>query len=388
MSTRIISLDDAQEFKGCVLGYGHFTTIHPGHIRYLRHAKVQGEKLVIALKGDGLKNNSQRYQFNQKERAEALSLLNIADAVILLDENELVTVVDNFEPNILILGKEFEHSPEPEMKESIEILKSKNLTVMFHGGDIHYSTADLLSTPERELKKKRQYQFKVACRRQGLHLDSIISSMNKWKSTKLIVLGDTIIDQYAACEAVGMSAEAPVVVVRELKRRNFIGGAAIVASHIRNLGAQCKFISVVGDDATSEIVRNSLVEQDIEDGLVFDKTRPTTFKKRYVVDNQKLFRVTRLEDHNLDSDVEDQVIKQLEESAKTAKGIVVSDFVYGVITDRVLDAIQNLSRKYGLMLFGDLQCSSQIGSVTKFRGFSLLCPNEREARIALQAKEE
>ena len=38
------------------------------------------------------------------------------------------------------------------------------------------------------------------------------------------------------------------------------------------------------------------------------------------------------------------------------------------------------------MLFGDLQCSSQVGSVTRFQNFSLLCPNEREARLALQDK--
>ena len=39
------------------------------------------------------------------------------------------------------------------------------------------------------------------------------------------------------------------------------------------------------------------------------------------------------------------------------------------------------------MLFGDLQCSSQVGSVTKFKEYDLLCPNEREARIAMQDKE-
>ena len=49
-----------------------------------------------------------------------------------------------------------------------------------------------------------------------------------------------------------MSAEAPVVVVRELEQKNFIGGAAVVASHISALGAQCDFISVVGADSTAE----------------------------------------------------------------------------------------------------------------------------------------
>ena len=75
-----------------------------------------------------------------------------------------------------------------------------------------------------------------------------------------------------------MSAEAPVVVVRELEHKNFIGGAAVVASHISALGAQCDFISVVGDDDTADLVRNELSAQEIGDGLCRDPSRPTTFK--------------------------------------------------------------------------------------------------------------
>jgi bifunctional ADP-heptose synthase (sugar kinase/adenylyltransferase) len=66
---------------------------------------------------------------------------------------------------------------------------------------------------------------------------------------------------------------------------------------------------------------------------------------------------------------------------------VVSDFVYGVVTPRVLEVVQELTRRHGLLLFGDLQCSSQVGSITRFQNFSLLCPNERELRLALQDKD-
>jgi len=194
------------------------------------------------------------------------------------------------------------------------------------------------------------------------------------------------VDQYAACEAIGMSAEAPVVVVKELEQRNFIGGAAVVAAHIRALGAQCDLVSVVGNDNTAQLVKQALVNQQVGDGLTTDPSRPTTFKKRYLVENQKLFRVSRLEEHNLDATIENQVIKQLEALAPKAKGIVVSDFVYGIVTPKILEVVHQLAKKHKLMLFGDLQCSSQVGSVLRFQHFSLLCPNEREARLALQDK--
>ena len=76
MPTQSLRLEDAATWRGCVLAYGHFNTIHPGHIRYLRHARGLGEQLVVALIGD----TPTKFTFQQQERAEALSLLGIADA--------------------------------------------------------------------------------------------------------------------------------------------------------------------------------------------------------------------------------------------------------------------------------------------------------------------
>ena len=121
--------------------------------------------------------------------------------------------------------------------------------------------------------------------------------------------------------------------------------------------------------------------------LIKDSSRPTTFKKRYIVESQKLFRVSRLEDHKLSKSIENKVISKLREYANVVDGIVISDFVYGVMTQRIIDEIIALSKKYSLLVFGDLQCSSQVGDITNFKEFALLCPNEKETRIALKDNE-
>ena len=147
------------------------------------------------------------------------------------------------------------------------------------------------------------------------------------------------------------------------------------------------FLSVVGNDNNAKIINEELTKQGIICELIEDSSRPTTFKKRYVVENQKLFRVSRLNDNFLSKSIEMKFIDRLEKLAPNVDGIVVSDFVYGVITPKIISKIIELSNKYNLKIFGDTQCSSQIGLVTKFRNFTLLCPNEKEARIALQDKE-
>jgi rfaE bifunctional protein kinase chain/domain len=384
VSDILYSLDQAASLQGCVLAYGHFTTIHPGHIRYLRHARGLGDKFTIALIGDGETGQSP-FLFPQSERAEALSLLGIAYAIVLLKGDELSEAIQVIRPEVMVLGTELQGRSE--MVQPLELLKAQGGSVQFHAGEVSYASTALLTSSEKDLRQQRRLQFSAACHRQGLTQGDLLASMETWSQARLVVLGDTIVDQYAACEAIGMSAEAPVVVVRELAKRNFIGAAAVVAAHIRSLGAQVDLVSVVGDDSTANLVQQELQVQGIGDALTRDPSRPTTFKKRYVVENQKLFRVSRLEQHNLDGPIEDQVIARLEELAPNVQGIVVSDFVYGVVTPRVLSAVQALAHRHNLMLFGDLQCSSQVGSISRFQNFTLLSPNERELRLALQDKD-
>ena len=63
MKDKLIDLDQLKGLRDFSLGYGHFTTIHSGHIRYLKHAKSLASKLVIALKGDGDISNKENLHY-------------------------------------------------------------------------------------------------------------------------------------------------------------------------------------------------------------------------------------------------------------------------------------------------------------------------------------
>ena len=102
-----------------------------------------------------------------------------------------------------------------------------------------------------------------------------------------------------------------------------------------------------------------------------------------MVENQKLFRVSKIKSHHISEKIENAIIDRLISVAKNIDGIMISDFVYGVITPKILDTIINIAKRYNIKLFGDLQCSSQVGDVTKFKEFDLITPTEKEARVAL-----
>jgi len=385
LTDKFIPISKVKPISDSVLVYGHFSTIHPGHIRYLRNASKKAKNLIVLLIGD--KDTSQKYHFTQKERAEGLSSIEMISKIVLLEGTELSLAITKIKPSFLVLGKEFENTDNKLILSAIEIMKKQGGGVEFHAGLINYATSELLIDSTETLQNKKFTQFKEACKRQELSLNNLLNAIDNFKNSNLIVIGDSILDQYSACEALGMSAEAPVVVVKELEHRNFIGGAALVAANVSSLGAKCDFISVLGNDDNAQTLIKSLKINNVSHHFIIDNSRSTTFKKRYMVENQKLFRVSKLNDEMLSIAIEKEMIRKLESLAPNVDGIIVSDFVYGVITPKLLEKVYEVANKYNLMLFGDLQCSSQVGRVTKFKEYDLLCPNEREARIALQDKE-
>ena len=289
--TPILDLENSKEFKGTVLGFGHFNSVHTGHIRYLKHAKELGKRFVVCVMKsvEGESTNI----FSQLDRAESVSQLGIADAIILLPDNSLFETIKKLDPSCLVLGKEYENNISNDISNTIKLLDQKKKKIIYHAGDITYASSDLLLNSESQLINERKKQFIQALKRQNISKQDLLNSSKRLKKSKLLVIGDSIVDQYTACEALGMSAEAPVIVVKELDQKNFIGGAAIVASHIASLQSDCHFISVIGDDEQGNWLKENLKKQSINSHLFIEKERPTTLKKRYMVENQKLFRVSR-----------------------------------------------------------------------------------------------
>ena len=371
------------------LCYGHFSILHPGHFRYLEHAASKGIGLAVLIKGDKFLDEFEKNPlFTEWDRAKGLAALSYVDQIFVQSEVGIEAAIAQLQPDVLFLGREFEINRKNEMKLAVSSVEQLGGKVEYHAGETHYSASSLKEYSADLASEQRFNTFKQSCLRQNLNSAQLLDAMSKFNNANIVVIGDTIIDQYVACDALGMSAEAPVIVLRELEEETFLGGAAIVASHIAKMGAKCHFISVTGNDEHGSTLPARLDKVGITHNLIIDNTRPTTFKTRYMVERQKMFRISRLREHNLSFEIEHKIIENLEKAAATADGILISDFVYGCITPNILSVARDLSKRHGIMLFGDVQCSSQMGDILKFNDFNLITPTEREARISLGNKDD
>jgi rfaE bifunctional protein kinase chain/domain len=385
MASKVVSLEQLPRSTIDCLAYGHFDLIHPGHVRYLLNARSKFGRLTVAVMADKHSGTISPFNHQQAERASAVAELSCVDRVVLLPSENFSQAVDYLKPSVLVLGEEFKQTKHVDVTKAIRLQRSSGRRIVFDSGG-NESAGSLLSRSESDIEEELFAKFHKVLSRNNIDLDYLGSLVKSWRGAKVLVVGDSIIDRYVTCEALGLSAEAPVVVVREKQEKCFAGGAAIVAAHVSALGGKCSLVSVVGEDESKYVLLDALDEYGVQATLVTDKSRPTTLKTRFVVESQKLFRTSRLEEREIDTETELALIREIETKARDVEVIIVSDFNYGVITERVLSALEKLADGHQCHLVGDLQCSSQFGSVLKFKNFSLITPNEKEARIALHDK--
>jgi D-beta-D-heptose 7-phosphate kinase/D-beta-D-heptose 1-phosphate adenosyltransferase len=183
------------------------------------------------------------------------------------------------------------------------------------------------------------------------HLQDVITAMH---GRKVVVIGEAILDSYSNGTVSRICPEAPVPVVTVDTHTDAPGGAANLAANAAALGADVTLLSVVGADEQARTLADSLLRCGVDPGgLVLSLARETLSKHRIAASGQMLVRHDRGTTTALSYDEENQLIAALEAHIPTVEVVMVSDYSYGVLTERVRDAIQTLRRAHGTALFVD-----------------------------------
>ena len=356
------------------LVYGNFNILHPGHLRLLKFAKESADYLIVAVNSNKL--TSDPNLFDEKIRLESIQATSFVDEAFILNE-DILDYIKRTKPTFVVKGKE--HQIEKNKEE--EILKSYGGKLLFTSGEIGFSSLDLLNK-EFEINDSFIQHEKKYIQRHNIKKDDLITLINNFSKLNILVVGDTIIDEYITCDPIGMSQEDPTIVVTPLSTKKFIGGASIVAAHAKTLGANVSYISVLGEDENYTFIENYLKNLNISAKLYKDNTRPTTLKQRFRALNKTLLRVNHLKQHYINSDIEKDIIKNIKEF-KNLDLIIFSDFSYGILSKTIIEEISLFAQNNNISMVADSQSSSQVGDISKFKNMHIVTPTEREIRLSL-----
>lgn len=376
--TQIISaykLTHAGRVPRLVFVSGNFNIIHPGHQRLIQFASEIGDVLIIGVNHDSMGG----VYFPQGVRVAGMRELSLVDYVIPLQERQLLPLISALKPEFVVKGKEHEQGKNEELGSVAEY----GGRLVFGSGDQKFSSLDILRKDFENIQYSNISQPDSFLARHGLDRGQLICEIGKTQGLKVIVIGDTIIDEYITCEALGLSQEDPTIVVNPIHRIKFLGGAAIVAAHAAGLGADVEFFSVLGQDPNAQFAIQGLDKAGVKHSLLEDRGRPTTLKQRYRAREKTLLRVNELSQRSIPREISAEIMTRLKTKIKGCNLLVFSDFNYGCLPTPLVNEITELCHKHKVMMVADSQSSSQIGDVSRFKGMKLITPTEREARLGV-----
>ncbi|MGS1106219.1 D-glycero-beta-D-manno-heptose-7-phosphate kinase [Achromobacter anxifer] len=193
--------------------------------------------------------------------------------------------------------------------------------------------------------------------------------------SRVLVVGDVMLDRYWFGEVERISPEAPVPVVRVARREDRLGGAANVARNVAALGGHVTLVGVLGEDEAGDSVRRLSAEAGIQAELVADTSLHTTLKMRVLGRQQQLLRVD-FEQHPAQAAL-DNVDAAFARHLANHDIVVLSDYAKGVLTR--VESLIALARSAGVPVLVDPKGHDY----TRYRGATLVTPNRSEMQEAV-----
>jgi D-glycero-beta-D-manno-heptose-7-phosphate kinase len=213
-----------------------------------------------------------------------------------------------------------------------------------------------------------------------LKKDKFINIVKKFDKTKILVIGDIMIDRFIWGNVSRISPEAPVPVV-EVVRENFMpGGAGNVVSNITSLGGEAYLAGLIGNDNYGSTFIDEMNDRGVDcTSVITANNRPTIVKTRIIAHHQQIVRVDREIRGNIDNKYIEQLIDNIKKIVPKINAIIISDYGKGVINPKILSAVISCAKQFNKPILVD----PKIEHFKKYKNVTCITPNTLEAKLGM-----
>lgn len=376
--------------KKIVHCHGVFDLLHIGHIKHFREAKSLGDILIVTVTPDKyVQKGYDRPAFNLDTRLESLAELSIIDYVVANKWLTAIKAIKIIAPDTYCKGPDYRDT----RSDITGKIKEEAKAVKLKGGRIHFTT-DISFSSSKLVNK----YISARSEQQKIFINNIVTKSNftqikdkieTMKKIKVLVIGETIIDQYVFSEALGKSGKEPVLVLRDLFMEQYIGGAAAIARHLSDFCNKITLVSILGEKGEYEnFIKNNL-PNNIVTKFLYKNNSPTIVKKRYVdyISNNKTFGVYSINDDVLNKKNEKELIKVLNNLIPKHDLVITSDYGHGFVTK---SASKIITKKSSFVTLNAQINAANRGyhSIDKYQNIDCVIINESELRYQLRDKDK
>lgn len=209
----------------------------------------------------------------------------------------------------------------------------------------------------------------------------LLNIVNNLGSPRVMLIGDFMLDSYVYGDALRISPEAPVPVLKVMNRESSCGGAASVAVDIEALGGKAICVGVIGEDGNGDELLKLLGQANADtEGLVRVEDRPTVMKQRLVGlaqhrHRQQLMRIDEECTEPLTDEQYDTLFEKFKEKLGEADVVCIQDYNKGLISEELCRKIIKESGKQNKKVLVD---PPAVNDYSKFKGVDVITPNRQE----------
>lgn len=213
----------------------------------------------------------------------------------------------------------------------------------------------------------------------------LINIVENLPRSRVVLIGDLMIDRYIFGNAERLSPEAPVPVLHYKHEETRLGGAGNLAHDLAVLGAEVRVVGMVGKDETANQLRKLLVDCGTNaDFLLEQETRPTISKVRLVGlaqhrHPQQMIRLDYEDTAPADAELAARIVEQTAKALDGAAALCIEDYNKGLLTPEVCQSVIQIAKARGIPVLVD---PAAIGDYTKYRGCTAITPNRTETEKA------
>lgn len=374
------------EGKKVVHCHGVFDLLHIGHIRYFEQARKLGDVLVVTVTPDRFVDKCpHRPAFPENLRVEGLASLGVVDYAAINQWPTAEETLRILRPDFYVKGSEFKNT-ESDMTGKIareeKVVKEVGATLAFTE-DIVFSSTNLINRYFSDLSEETQQYLDLF--RQRYSLQQVLDIIDNMAGLNVLVIGDTIIDEYQYCETIGISSKDPTLVARYQSHDIFAGGVLAVANHVANFVNQVYLVTIMGERNSYQDFITSQLRPNITPFLITKPGSPTIVKRRFVegYSLNKLFEIYVMDDGDLGSQQENEICSTLTKWLPKVDLAIAADYGHGTISK----AIRNVLVRRSPFLAINTQANAGnrgFHTVSRYPHADYVCIAEHEMRLEMR----
>lgn len=374
------------KMKGKTIGlcHGVFDVIHAGHISHFEDVKKKCDFLFVTLTEDKFVNKGPNRPINNHNfRAKVLESLKQIDYVGINYTPDAVDCINTIKPNFYFKGKDYKGKKDLTGRLNKEIKAIKK-----NKGKIIYTETPLKSSTHI-INKRFSYIFDSKLinflnkKDKNKLLEKSISALDKIRNNKVLVIGDSIIDQYDKVKSLNKPIKESILATKFLNTDIFLGGVFAAAENLSKLCNNVSVCSVIGNDR--DIKKDlSKFKKKFKTFIPIEKNKVTTRKQRFIdeVYNRKLNEVYFMDDNFLSINNNKKIINYLNNNLKNFDLVILIDYGHGLINKDIFNVLMKKSK------YLSINCqtnSANLGYnlITKYPKADYICIDEPELRLAM-----